>query len=199
MLFAKISTEILWLLLPVYIAGACVFVLGIIQIFLWRRQKKKAKELIAATEAEYKRWLQQLAESRQLQTIETPLCLSGNERCYYQSPATLCEPRSIRNTTHVGGGVHIAKGVTIGGANSITEIHDEWRELSKGMFYITNKRIIFDGDMYNRAASFSSMISVVAEPLRLAVSTTSRQKTMLFSNLNGKMAAGIIKILRSSK
>ena len=82
--------------------------------------------------------------------------------------------------------------------SSHSESHDEWRELSSGVLYVTNRRIIFDGEKHNRTVKLSTIMSVQAEPLSIAVSTTNRQKTLLFTNVNGKIAQGVINIVRNS-
>ena len=198
MSFAKIAQELAALPIIAAVTFGIVALLGICQIFVWRRRKREDRILLAATEEEYRRWRNDLAADKKLSPIPTTLCLAEDEHCYYQTSATLIEPKSVRDTVHIGGAAHIAKGVAVGGGNSHSESHDEWRELSTGTLCVTNKRIIFDGDMHNRTVKLSSLISVCAEPRQVAVSTSGNKKTMLFSNLNGKIAGEVIRIVRNS-
>ena len=196
--FAKMTQDAFALLVLAGVVSVIMAILGICQVFVLRRQKKQRLEQLALIDAEYKRWRREVTRTRKLSPVHTSVCLDDGERCYFQAYTMLSEPRAVRHTTHLGGAVHVAKGVTLGGGNSTSESHDEWRDLSQGMFCITNKRIIFDGDMHNRTVKLSALISVWAEPNRIAISTATRQKTMLFSNLNGQIARGIINILRNS-
>lgn len=195
---AKINPDLVPLIIILMTTGGICIILFVCQLFIWRKKKKSRLKLLAEMDDEYASWRRNVARSRKLEPIQTSLCLGEHERCYYQSSATLLEPRSVRNTIHLGGGVRIAKGVVVGAGNSYSESHDEWRELSSGALCITNKRIIFDGEMYNRTVKLSTLTAVSAEQLKLAVSSSTRQRTMLFTGLNGKLACGIINILRNS-
>ena len=105
---------------------------------------------------------------------------------------------SVRDTSHLGGAMRVARGVAVLAGSSHSESHDEWRELSSGVLYVTNRRIIFDGEMHNRSIKLSTVMSLQAEPLSLAVSLSNRQKTVLFTGINGKIAQGVINIVRNS-
>ena len=179
---------------------AAVIVAALAAIHVWtkRKQQRQYQELLAAADAEYKRWRHGVAVRRGLQTVDAEVALEAGERCHFKATATLAEPRAVRNTAHLGGAVRVAKGVALLAGNSRSESHDEWRELSSGVLYITNRRIIFDGEMHNRSIKLSSVMSIQAEPLALAVSMSNRQKTVLFTHMNGKIAQGVINIVRNS-
>ena len=196
--FAKMATETFTIVMIGAITVGIIAILFICQIFLWRRQNKRQQALIKAADSEYRSWRCNIYRSGKLSAIPTSICLGKGEHCYYKVSATLSEPKSIRKTTHFGGAVHVAKGVTLGGGNSISELHDEWRKISSGTLYVTNRRIIFDGDMQNRTVKLSELLSVLADARRIAISASNRQKTMLFSDLNGQIAHDIITILRKS-
>lgn len=196
--FAKANQDLITILIiPIVTACICA-ILGVCQLCIWRKKKKSLQKLLVAMDSEYANWRRKVAIMRKLEPIQTSLCLNGNEQCYYQASAMLLEPRAVRNTMHLGGGLRVAKGIMVGGGNSYSQSHDEWRELSCGTLCITNKRIIFDGEMHDRAVKLSALTAVSAEPLKLAISSSTRQKTMLFTGLNGKLARGIITILRNS-
>ena len=179
-------------------AALIVAVFAAIHVCTRRKQKRQYQELVAAADAEYKRWRHDVAVRRGLQTFDAEVSLEAGERCHYKTVATLAEPRAVRDTSHLGGAMRVAKGVAVLAGSSHSESHDEWRELSSGVLYVTNRRIIFDGEMHSRSIKLSTVMSLQAEPLSLAVSLSNRQKTVLFTGINGKIAQGVINIVRNS-
>lgn len=186
-----------WLFFAPFVAVIAA-VLAAIHFRTRRRQRQQYQELVAAADAEYKRWRHDVAVRRGLRTFDTDVNMEAGERCHFKATATLAEPRSVRDTSHLGGAVRVARGVAVLAGSSHSESHDEWRELSSGVLYVTNRRIVFDGEMHNRTVKLSTVMSVQAEPLSVAVSTTNRQKTLLFTNVNGKIVQGVINIVRNS-
>lgn len=179
-------------------AAVIVAVFAAIHVCTQRKRRRQYQELVAAADAEYKRWRHDVAVRRGLQTVEAEVNLEAGERCHFKTAATLAEPRAVRDTSHLGGAVRVAKGVAVLAGGSHSESHDEWRELSRGVLYVTNRRIIFDGEMHNRSIKLSTVMSLQAEPLSLAVSLSNRQKTVLFTGINGKIVQGVINIVRNS-
>lgn len=186
-----------WLFFAPFVA-VIVAILAAIHVCTRRRQRRQYQELVAAADAEYRRWRHGVAVRRGLQTVEADVTLEAGERCHFKTVATLAEPRAVRDTSHLGGAMRVARGVAVLAGSSHSESHDEWRELSSGVLYVTNRRIIFDGEMHNRSIKLSTVMSLQAEPLSLAVSLSNRQKTVLFTGINGKIAQGVINIVRNS-
>ena len=186
-----------WLFFAPFVA-VIVAVLAAIHFRTRRRQRRQYQELVAAADAEYRKWRHDVAVRRGLQVFDAEVSLEVGEHCHFKATATLAEPRAVRDTSHLGGAVRVARGVAVLAGSSHSESHDEWRELSSGVLYVTNRRIIFDGEKHNRTVKLSTIMSVQAEPLSIAVSTTNRQKTLLFTNVNGKIAQGVINIVRNS-
>lgn len=124
------------------------------------------------------------------------LPLDAGEMCYLQMAASLCEPRAIRQSVHTGGGVRIARGVVIGQGYSSSESHEEWRRISSGRLYITDRRIVFDGDMQNRTIKLSDLLSVQQGNDYIVISSDRRTRSMAFYGLNGLIAGDMIKRLK---
>lgn len=93
--------------------------------------------------------------------------------------------------------MRIAKGITVGRGYSTSESHEEWRPISTGTLYITNKRIVFDGDMQDRSVGIDSLISVQVGDIQAAITSSSRQKTMVFDMLNGRVVGHAIELIQS--
>lgn len=174
--------------------------ISIVYIISSRKKKRRAAEEQAALkqrfESEYKNWSTSVVVNNGLKPISSDMCLATGERCFYSAEAVLYEPRSVRSSTHVGGGVRVAKGVMIGGGNTWSESHDEWRELSSGTLYVTNKRIFFDGEMHDRTVKFSALTKVQAGIQELSISCSTRQKTMVFAGINARIAQDTIRLLQ---
>lgn len=174
----------------------------IVYIISSKRTKRRNAEELAVLkkrmDSEYKSWSTSVILNNGLKSITSDICLLSDERCFYSDEAVLYEPRSVRNSTHLGGGVRVAKGVMIGGGNSWSEYHDEWRALSSGILYITNKRIIFDGEMHDRTIKLAALTVVQAGIQELSISCSTRQKTMVFSGINARIAQDTIRLLQKA-
>jgi hypothetical protein len=195
-------SELLILIMGIGIAVAALVAAVIVNVVSTRRTKQRNAEESAALkkrmESEYKVWCTTVVLNNGLKPISSNICLMGDERCFYSDDAVLYEPRSVRNSTHLGGGVRVARGVVIGGGNSWSESHDEWRAISSGTLYITNKRIIFDGEMHDRTIKFSALTVVQAGIQELTISCSTRQKTMVFGGINARIARDTIRLLQKA-
>ena len=178
----------------VILAIACIC-----HLIYQQQQKMQEEKKDAVARENYKKWRIAVSQKGSISCVPTSICLSAGERCYLVSTVTLCETRAVRNSTHTGGAVHLAKGLTVGQGYTTSESHDEWRAISHGKLYVTNTRILFDGDMQNRSIKMKDLLSVDAAPRQLAISTTTRKKTMVFKGINGQIARDIINILRRNE
>ena len=161
-----------------------------------QRHRRKLMEQRAAEQ--YQKWRASMERLGELPPCNIGLRLMSDETGYLKARATLCETRSVRNSTHTGGAIRIAKGITIGRGYSSSESHEEWRAITPGVLYVTNKRIVFDGEMQNRTIKLKDLISVQTAITQVAISTSTRQKTMLFDNLNGQIVRDIIEFVASA-
>lgn len=195
-------SELLILIMGIGIPVVALVAAVIVYVVSARRTKRRNAEESAALkermESEYKNWSRTVILNNGLKSIPANICLMNGERCFYSDNTILYEPRSVRNSIHLGGGVRVARGVVIGGGNSWSEAHDEWRAISSGTLYITNKRIIFDGEMHDRTIKFSALTVVQAGIQELTISCSTRQKTMVFGGINARIAQDTIRLLEKA-
>lgn len=193
-------SELLILIIGIGISVAALVAAVIVHVVSARRTKRRNAEESAALkermESEYNNWSRIVILNNSLKPIAADLCLQKGEQCFFADSAVLYEPVATRRSTHLGGGVRVAKGVVIGGGGTISKSHDEWRELSSGTFYITNKRIFFDGDMHDRTIKMSALTSVQATLDEVAISSSTRQKTMVFSGINARIVKDTIRLIQ---
>ena len=175
-------------------------VIGLV-IFLAKQieaaRERKASESRQVRNLElYRKWRKCVAENG-VDPVPVEIRLEKDESCYLNVGAILCEPRAVRQSVHTGGAVRVMKGVSIGRAYSTSESHDEWRRIASGRLYVTNKRILFDGDMQNRTVKMKDVVSVQHGNDYIAISSERRQKTMVFYGINGLIANDVINSLRN--
>lgn len=184
-----------WLFNPLALAVLALVVIWLVAgISIARRiiSKSRTRARDEAAKNEYSRWFDETARLGTLPRVDVSVSLGADETCYLARRATLCEPRAVRTSVHAGGAVRVARGVTVGAGHTTSESHDEWREISSGILYVTDRRIIFDGDMINRVIDLRKLLSVEASTRRLTVSCASRQNTMVFVGLNALIARAVI-------
>ena len=90
------------------------------------------------------------------------------------------------------------RGLGVFEGESRAESHDEWRRISTGVFYVTNKRIVFDGDTQSREIKLGNVISTNADYQSLSITSAKRQKPMKFCGLNGQIARDTISMILST-
>jgi hypothetical protein len=98
------------------------------------------------------------------------------------------EPRAVRYTEgkYGGGSVRVAKGVTIrsGRGNSKSESVDEIRMIDTGTLVITNKRIVFSGNIKSINIDLNKLINLTPYSDGIATRRSNKQKTEYFTNTN---------------
>lgn len=136
---------------------------------------------------------------------DAPILLSKDEKCYIKvDRAELYEDVAVRDT--VGGisgfSFRIAKGVSyrIGGFKAKGESHMEKRLIDKGIFYVTNKRYIYDGATKNIDGGLEDIISVEVYTDGIKISRSNKRDEAFVGNANweyvGTVISGIVKNTR---
>jgi hypothetical protein len=173
-----------------------VWIVGyiVVSIIDWRRKKM----LTSVAQTEYMRWLAQVNKDGGIMPCAAGLQLPENEACFFAENANLYEPRAVRVSRHSGFGARPMRGLGVFEGESRSESHDEWRKISTGIFYVTNKRILFAGDTQTREIKLSNVISLSADSQSLVVMSAKRQKPMNFSGLNGQIARDTISMILSA-
>lgn len=99
-----------------------------------------------------------------LPSIPVPLVLQRGEVCHATASAVWLEMRTRTERVNYGGpvaSIRICKGVRyrVGSVRVQRITRDELTAIDQGRVYVTNKRIIFDGQKKNTAIRYSSLIS----------------------------------------
>lgn len=98
------------------------------------------------------------------------------------------EPRSVRYTKGGGGGVsvRVAKGVSVrsGSGQSRSESIDEIKLIDTGTLIITNKRIVFSGNIKTINIDLDKLINLTPYSDGIATRRSNKQKTEYFTNTN---------------
>ncbi|EHQ36280.1 hypothetical protein Metlim_2219 [Methanoplanus limicola DSM 2279] len=116
---------------------------------------------------------------------DCPVILKINEEHIVTFPGiTLKEPRAVRKTTggYAGPRFRVAKGVSfsLGAFGASSESHDEIRDIDRGLFTITTKRLIFSGNKKTTAISLSKIISINPYSDGIGVNRENREKMQYF-------------------
>ena len=125
-----------------------------------------------------------------------PIHLDRNEEGFFcDNNAKLYELRSVRNGNIGGASFRVAKGITVHSGGFRSESKDEWREISTGALYVTNKRIIFNGDKKTRIIKLSEVLSIDRNYQSAMVNSNKLQKPLIFGSINGQIFADIVDCL----
>ena len=110
-------------------------------------------------------WLYENEGLIPLNVIDAPILLKNKEECYYEASSTWSQLRKV--TQHKGYlgsnvGFKVAKGVrfSVGRAIPIRSTHEEMQEIATGEIYITNKRIVFNGDKKSTNVTYARLIQL---------------------------------------
>ncbi len=183
------------ILILIAVVVAIVFAALIVYTFQSIEREKQQQKIDQWMIAQYQVWRKSTERRGYLPTRQVSLQLMNGEIGYMQHSAVLVETRSVRNSTHTGGAVRIAKGITLARGYSTSESHDEWRAISFGTLIITNQRVVFNGEMQNRTMKIKDILSVQAATTQIAISVSTRQKTMLFDGVNGLIVRDVINLV----
>ena len=194
--YAQTMKDSTLIALPIIIAVTAIVGAVVAGICMSAARKRERRRLEERLNNQYVKWRAAIDRAGRLQPMAVGMHLSKGEVGYLQLRTTLCETRSIRNSTHTGGAVRIAKGITVGRGYSTSESHEEWRQISTGVLYVTNKRLVFDGDMQNRVVKIDDVVSAQAGAAQVAITAASRQKTMLFDRINGQIVRDVIEMIQ---
>lgn len=157
-------------------------------------RRKRREERRAILLGRYKQWRAWVETNDRLPEVDVDVILKGDEIAHYASPAELIETRSVRTTNFAGASTRLG-GVNVGGGRAHSRSHDEWRNIASGQLVITSARLIFDGDAQSRTVPLSSIVSVKADADAVSIASSSREKIMVFRNVNGPIIRDTIQIL----
>ena len=173
--------------------GGMGLVIGcILAWFLYSAARNRKLDQMA--DANHKRWRAEIAAAGgDLPVREVPIRLKKGEVCFFYDPtATLCEPRAVRSGGYGGTSIRVARGVSIHTGRFGSESHDEWRKITEGALYVTNRRIIFDGALKNRVISIADVLSIAPGARAAVVNSQKLQKPLAFASINGQIFADVV-------
>lgn len=96
--------------------------------------------------------------------IDVNIRLTKNEVCFYSAPSIWAQVKTIRkHHGYVGGsiGVRVAKGVTLRVGKAVPHYteSEEVVDISEGTLFVTNKKVVFDGDRRSTNITFGRLIA----------------------------------------
>lgn len=104
-------------------------------------------------------------ENAPLVAIEVGINLKKGEVCYYKKNVSWHELRTVTHGFSYGGpamNFKIVKGISFRtGRMAVQRITtDEMKELDVGVLYVTNQRLIFDGQIRNNTLTYKSILAI---------------------------------------
>ncbi len=104
------------------------------------------------------------------------IILETGEQPHHQIRARFLEERAVRVSG--GGAVRVVRGVYLSGSKS--ESHGELRTLDNGVLLLTNKRLIFNGDLRSTEYKLNKVISVEEYKDAVEIGVSNKQKVQIF-------------------
>ena len=184
--------------------------LMISDIFSALRLRKKRKqiakiqsELDLLHQVEYKNWVKNNSidgETLHLSPIPTDnVILSDGEQVFWiEKKANLVEGRAVRITSFSGVSIPVIHGMRVARGMSVSQSHEESRIVSSGTLAITNQRLIFHGNYQNREFPLTAISGLGWDDSELYIHASTRQKTMCFQRINGRICITIIRGILAS-
>ena len=154
----------------------------------------RARKLDARANERYQAWRREIDDAGgDLPECSLPIRLKqGEVGLYCAHNVELLEPRAVRTGGYGGGSIQVAKGVSIHSGRVQSESHDEWRTITRGSLYVTDRRIIFDGEVKNHVIDIKDVLSVVPGYREATVNSDKLKKPLGFRGLNGQIFADIV-------
>lgn len=129
-----------------------------------------------------------IAKNGSLPIVATDVLLESGEEAYFSAPAQLAESRAVRYSTGFGAGTRVGRGMGLGGWSSRSVSRNELQPVGEGVLVVTNQRLVFDGNTDNRVVPLDSILSVRAGSGFVEVSSSTRQKSLVFIVGDAEMA-----------
>jgi hypothetical protein len=144
---------------------------------------------------ELKTFIKKVQDGKKLETVKTGILLKEGESCYFEYPnSSLTEVKSMTTRTGVGFGSR-ALGIYAGTWRSLSTQLPLIRKVADGKLTITNKRIIFSGDMESREFPLKKLIEIKQFLDAIEISVQGKTHTFVFTVENPMIVDMIIRIL----
>lgn len=172
--------------------------------------EKLCKDLDVSIDSESKKGLYRYQglwniDNGTLPVCEVDIILQKNEICHYEADAKLYEDRKVTTGVKYGGTTHsirIAKGwyYRTGNINTARKSEDVMTLIESGVLYITNKRILFNGEKGNKTIRYNQIVDLTpySDGVKI-VKETGKPHTFILDTLDGEsLTATIARIIRDS-
>ncbi|HUC01368.1 MAG TPA: SHOCT domain-containing protein [Candidatus Paceibacterota bacterium] len=164
------------------------------------REREKLKATLIPLIAEKDKFLKDAVAMKRIPTITPPasLILEKDERLILADPTTLREARAVRESSGGFGSVRVGH-ARIGSYSGTSFSTLKWADLDKGSLYLTNHRLIFQGNKENRIIPLKSISALQPIPFgTISMSVVNKPKNMQFPVRNPYLWEAVTKIERTS-
>ena len=188
-------------LLLVVVGVPAAIVWWIAQIAGKKKEARDARSQASARSTNLLAFLSKVrANAWTIAPISTRMLLQPDEKAYYEAPSVLLESRSRR--VYAGGGLATrVGGVGVGGGGGTSTSVQELSRVDAGTFVLTNKRILFNGELQNRAIPISKVVVFDDEsyPDAVEVAAENKQKCSVFTVPVPQQCGLILRWLRTGQ
>lgn len=126
-----------------------------------------------------------ILKSGAYEPLETTLNLKSNEVAILSDEnVNLVEERVSRSYQSGHAGIRLARGVYIGGSKGQSVPVSELKIIDSGKLILTNKRLVFVGDMKTREFKINKIVNYDSTINDLCISYEGREKKTIFTNIN---------------
>lgn len=155
-----------------------------VRLRLIHDDRKEYQEGIAA-EVQFEYWKKRVEQSGEIPLVNTDLKLEPDETAVYAfKGASLLE--SVMTTSYLKLGSHFAMSLP----------DTEWCGRGRGQFVITNKRVLFVGEMVTKSIRLSNIVASKGFVHEFIISSSTDNSTLLFDIGNAFIANYLLKELR---
>lgn len=181
---------------------AAVIVLAIVALvvvtFVNSARRRRAERI---SDEKYRAWRKAVESSGGvLPPVAVPVNLKKGETAFFfDRTAILYEPRTIHDGSYGGASYRGANGISLHAGGFRSEGHEEWRKITTGALYVTNMRIVFDGEMKNRIIPIADVMSVKPGCRETVVNSEKLERPVAFGSINGQIFADVVNALRTAQ
>lgn len=180
--------------------GALVLVMWAANKFQKGRVSAMDAEEDAAKEREsdYQTFRNSLLAGIPLRPVSCDLLIGQDETAYFaQKGVEFLEVRVTTEMKHSGMAANVGYGVSVAGGHTTSRDHDEWQRVCRGSLFVTDSRIIFNGENQNCILPLGGILQVTADDTSIDISCEDREKFVSFADLNGRIVRDLIIYLKS--
>jgi len=176
-----------------------IVLLVVVSIFYSNSQGKKETETIEHIKdvirqlREEKYFFDRVRQNGKMLTIPATIALKSGEEAYLEENVALYETRAARVSDRTYLGTRVGKRVYVGGSSGTSRSVDELRKIDTGSLFLTNKRIIFNGEFNTRTIDIEKIVSIELygyDGINIAIEN--KDKSQIYFNLKNQRLWGAI-------